>query len=408
MSNKTTALIIVGFVLVISATGLAVNFLVFDSNNGSTGIDELGFCDDVTYEGSGAENSPYQVTSFDQLQCIENNDLSGRYILMNDLNGNNVDDYRPIGNDSILFNGEFDGKGHSIKDLNINSQDYTGVFGGVGENGYVHDLNVVNSDVDGGDSVGLIAGVSNGDLENVNVDGTVTGDTAVGGIVGRHLSNNIENSNSSVTVNGGSYTGGAIGLSTGDVINVSVRNSVVDSGNGVGGLIGFNPEGTTDRNSVVNSEVNGDRNNGGLIGNNEEGEVTESYVADTTIEGRVRTGGLIGSNRGDVRRTYNTNTNINGESITGGLIGYNEGSVTESYAFTSITGGDRTGGLIGVSRTDTVQNSYWNTGSGVPISEGGSSIPDTGFLGDSAEQKMTGFDFDNTWSTVDNEPPLLK
>lgn len=57
-------------------------------------------------------------------------DLSGQYILMNDITLSGYDNWTPIGTSSNYFSGVFSGGGFTISGLNINSEDdYQGLFG---------------------------------------------------------------------------------------------------------------------------------------------------------------------------------------------------------------------------------------------------------------------------------------
>ena len=55
------------------------------------------------------------------------------------------------------------------------SNNSTGFFAYIGTGGKVANLNLVNADITGGNSTGTIAGVSTGTIENIYVDGKVTG-----------------------------------------------------------------------------------------------------------------------------------------------------------------------------------------------------------------------------------------
>ena len=87
----------------------------------------------------------------------------------------------PVGIDAItVFNGAFDGQGHTISGLSINrpNDQYLGLFGYVGLTGVVKNVTVTGS-VSGSGVVGLIAGENDGTILNANASGTATG--AAGG-----------------------------------------------------------------------------------------------------------------------------------------------------------------------------------------------------------------------------------
>ena len=90
------------------------------------------------------------------------------------------------------FSGQFKGNGHTISDLTITGQySPAGLFGIVEEQGSIESLSVrgVVSVSDSADTTtGGIVGVNHGTLINCQFTGVVTGDSEVGGIVGRNRS----------------------------------------------------------------------------------------------------------------------------------------------------------------------------------------------------------------------------
>ena len=90
------------------------------------------------------------------------------------------------------FSGQFKGNGHTISDLTITGQySPAGLFGIVEEQGSIESLSVrgVVSVSDSADTTtGGIVGINHGTLINCQFTGVVTGDSEVGGIVGRNES----------------------------------------------------------------------------------------------------------------------------------------------------------------------------------------------------------------------------
>ena len=88
------------------------------------------------------------------------------------------------------FSGQFKGNGHTISDLTITGQySPAGLFGIVEEQGSIESLSVrgVVSVSDSADTTtGGIVGINHGTLINCQFTGVVTGDSEVGGIVGRN------------------------------------------------------------------------------------------------------------------------------------------------------------------------------------------------------------------------------
>jgi len=208
---------------------------------------------------------------------------------------------------------------------------------------------------------------------------------------------------------------GLIGWNEGTVNNIGVVNVDITGDSEVGGLVGFNSGGDVSE-SYAEGDVTGDLWVGGLVGyNNNDGEVSESYATGTVTGEDDYVGGLVGRNEGDVSESYATGT-VTGESDVGGLVGYNFGDVSESYATGTVTGESDVGGLVGFNDFGTVSESYWDTNSeiledGEDVSEdgdGGTGLTTEEMTGEDAETDMSGFDFTNTWVTVDSDYPELR
>jgi len=272
------------------------------------------------WSGAGTTDDPYVITTADQLnqmRVLPN----AHYKLDADINldvppYNTGKGWQPIGTMDEPFYGTLDGNGYKITGLYINRPDETEValFGFI-----------VNG-----------AGISNVKLEDVDV----TGDIAVGGLVGWNNGGSISSSSVSGTVNGYS-AGGLIGDNSGS-INDSYASGNVTGAESVGGLVGYNFGNGTISNSHATSKVTG----GDVIG------------------------GLVGYNSGGISDSY-ASGEVNGGSQVGGLIGYNIQVVSNTYASGEVTGNSQTGGLVG-SSSGTVTNSYWDTqASGQTESAGG-------------------------------------
>jgi hypothetical protein len=114
------------------------------------------------------------------------------YVLISDIEA--VGAWTPIGGGSApMFTGSFDGSGHVIEGITVNTPnaDDVGMFGAVGNGGTIRNLGLLNVDINGRNNTGGVAGritaagagiVST--IENCFVTGTVTGNNNVGGIVG--------------------------------------------------------------------------------------------------------------------------------------------------------------------------------------------------------------------------------
>ena len=132
------------------------------------------------------------VSNVDDLKAIDKDAESRgkKYYLTNDIDMSGVENFDPIGDMSIVkdFDGMFDGGGHVIYNLNVNTGDgdYAGLFGCVGSGGTVKNLGVEGK-VKGNNYVGGLVGwlSDNATLENCYFTGGVKGSKNVGGLVGQ-------------------------------------------------------------------------------------------------------------------------------------------------------------------------------------------------------------------------------
>ena len=135
------------------------------------------------------------------------------------------------------FSGQFKGNGHTISDLTITGQySPAGLFGIVEEQGSIESLSVrgVVSVSDSADTTtGGIAGINHGTLISCQFTGVVTGDSEVGGIVGRNESEGtIDHSTARAIVTGKSSTGGIAGYNLGAITGCTAEGK--DETEGVG------------------------------------------------------------------------------------------------------------------------------------------------------------------------------
>jgi hypothetical protein len=277
--------------------------------------------------GSGTPSDPYVITNVKQLQEMKY-DLKAHYVLGNDIdasetkNWNSGQGFEPIGDKDNPFTGSFDGRGHKIYNLYINTtRSYVGLFGYVGKQGIIKNVG----------------------LENVKISST---GRDVGGLIGWN-SGIVSNSYSTGSVNGEWHVGGLVGYNVGTISN-SYSTGAVKGNILIGGLVGSNDRGGIVSNSYSTGSVNGTWRVGGLIGHNAE-EVLNSYSIASVGGKQDEIGGLIGVNSGKVSNSYSTGS-VNGLSSIGGLIGYNtkEGTVSNCFSTSSVSGKYvKIGGLIG-------------------------------------------------------------
>lgn len=189
--------------------------------------------------------------------------------LVNDIDLSGISNFTPIGTDAAPYEGSFDGAGHFVDNLSINSSDYNvGLFGFVGTSGSITAVGLHEANVVGGADTGVLVGQNQGSVSASFTTGSVTADDSVGGLVGWNTNGgSVSSSYSTATVSG---TGGAARA---------------------GGLVGYNGDTTGDASFISDSWASGAvtggvGNVGGLLGlNNTTGDISNSYFdADTTSQ----------------------------------------------------------------------------------------------------------------------------
>lgn len=231
-----------------------------------------------------AETKTYPNES---IKCYLTNDISLKDVCHPADAANSVEEasWNPIG-DSNPFKGIFDGNGHTVSDLYINSSGSNlGLFGQVAGaeiknvtvqgnvTGFYEEANSQS-----GQYVGLVLGIGSSGvkLENCESRGSVTGYKFVGGIVGL-----VPSSGGTITMctnratvknysgQSGEYFGGIVGSGCGLSLCANYADITTESDN-VGGLAGVlssdsNWKGMNNCMNVGN--VKGKQNVGGLVGN---------------------------------------------------------------------------------------------------------------------------------------------
>ena len=261
--------------------------------------------------------------------------------------------------------GEFDGNGHKMLNLTLNSgsASQVGLFGYLASGGKVTQLGVENVNVTGTYLVGGLVGGNDGTVTNSYASGNVTGDDYVGGLIGYNWKGTVSNSYSAGSVAGKWDVGGLVGINGGTLTNCYSSSSVT-GWYSVGGLAGIN-EGTM-TNSYSSGSVTAWYSVGSLVGINE-GSLSNSYSSGK-VTGWYSVGGLVGINSETVSNSHSI-ASVSGRSGVGGLVGSNHGPVSDSYVAGNVAGEEDVGGLVG-SNSDTVRNSYatstvtgeWNVG----------------------------------------------
>jgi len=321
--------------------------------------------------GSGSSTDPYQISSCEQLQNIQENP-NDYFELVIDVDcsetptWNDGDGFEPIDN----FEGVLDGQFYDIEGLYIDREGEThvGLFsrGGGFE---VIDLRIVNADVSGSSRVGTLTGsyYSDSRVENLGViDSSVSGTSGyVGGIAG-------DDDHSE---------------------GINFRNSYVQDTEVVG-------EGTY---------VGGFDSRSGSSAT-----IEESQIEGGLVQGESQVGGLVGrtSSSSGVIDSYSGVHVIGDGDHVGGMIGYTStagSTFAQLYSYGEVEGGE---GLFGTGGDggDTVNDAYFDQEEAGTSSDGWDAQPlDTDQMtGEDAETYMENFDFENIWDTVPDDYPQLQ
>lgn len=367
-------------------------------------------------EGDGGEETPYRIETCQDLQDI-NNDLDAFYVLANDIDCSDFDDFQKLGNYDGAFMGELDGQGFSVSNLIIDPvddfEDYVGLFGQVGESdnqiGLVKDFSLENVTVNGDWSTGGMVGVLYGQLNNVYISGEVNGRGEVGGLVGSHggVWDTIINSHSAANVTAtGDTVGGIAGFNATDsqIINSYATGNVVGADDRVGGLVGVN-NGNIENSHATGSVTATDYFVGGLVGDNQ-GTISRSYATGHVESEGDNVGGLVGYNSGEINRSYSNNTasddvafGVRAACNVGGLVGHNSSGIIHNSFSRSMVGNGplacAIGGFVGI--TDGTVYQTYSTGVA-----NGSLLAVGGYAGEASGGSIQVSNWDTQTSGVNN------
>ena len=292
---------------------------------------------------------------------FEEQDLSAGAVLTEDITIPEGHNWTAMGNYYRPYTGTFDGAGHTIQGLKLESNfNYQGLVGCLDKDGKIQNLTMgASCSVSSSSFVGVLCGYNAGTIQNctnngaatatvtysggicgVNFGGTVKGCTNTGKVSGRNdtgglcgnNSSTVENCHNTGEVSGGSYVSGICGYSNGTVKGCTNSGAVTGSGNYVGGLCGYNIGANATLSGCTNSgAVTGSGNYvGGLSGCNETGYLINCYTTGG-VSGGSDVGGVCGHNNfGTVANCYTTGA-VSGSSNVGGVCGVNGGALRNCY-----------------------------------------------------------------------------
>jgi hypothetical protein len=250
--------------------------------------------------GSGTALDPFRVTSAVDLAKVGTDAANGctlgaHYRQTADISlpapvAPATSNHTPIGTLHTPFTGHYDGGGHRIVGLTIRDPAAgfdLGLFG-VTQGAALRGIRLDRIEIVGKSRIGGIAGFSwGGTLAASAVEGSITGEHYVGGLIGAT----------------GYFHAGPVHRA--EITASSARVAVVESQSGqAGGLIGQNADGVI-RTSYADGSVTGTWRTGGLVGENIGGRIEDSY-ASTVVQGSTAVGGLVGEHSlgGSALRSY--------------------------------------------------------------------------------------------------------
>jgi hypothetical protein len=366
-------------------------------------------------DGDGTPDNPYKIITAEDLGAINHYDLLACYKLIADIDLSDITwSISPIAE----FNGMFDGSGHQIRYLKIESHktEYVGLFGKIGVNCRIRDLgleDVLITGLDNSGDIGGLAGYSNGNINNCHVTGRISGgnDSLWLGLLVGENSGNITNCYTAGSISFGNDSGdigGLVGVNAGFILNSYSIGTVSCGENSrlLGGLVGWNIDKIYY--CYADTGVFGGINNrelGGLVGENL-GVITNCYStgAVSGADGSHRIGGLIGKNYySDTSNCYSTSTVKGGNNCwdLGGFVGFNRsGIISYCYAGGNVISGNESenlGGFAGnVEDANMIEGCYFRT-----VSDGNELINDFGVPLTDEQMKQqdsfVGWDFDEIW-----------
>jgi hypothetical protein len=203
--------------------------------------------------GSGTSADPYLIYTAGQMNTIgtDPNDWNDYFKLMADINMSAYTgtQYNIIGNEGTAFTGTFDGNEHIISNLTYTTTaavNYVGLFGYI-NGAAIQNLGIENVSLStGGSWVGGLAGYKSGTVTACYVKGgSVSGDWAVGGLIGNNEEGSVEDCYATNSVHStGSFSGGLIGRNWVGTVSGCYSTGAVNGTNFVGGFAGWSLEGS--------------------------------------------------------------------------------------------------------------------------------------------------------------------
>ena len=320
----------------------------------------------------------------------------------------NINNDSKSGNYSNLIknnNGEISNLEFDRVTINSANMSYTGIVGNT--SGYINNIKMTEVEVTGTNYVGGLLCYSDGSngIENIQADNITiqaTG-TKIGGIVAYNANNlirNIEINNSNI--NGGNDVGGAIGNGAGLNDNNAISNiiardiTVKGSSASIGGLMGYSGNYGLRNSKIINSTISGISNylggaigyksdwtsssnitvenciiensnlnsegTGGIVGYDSGNDLQYYYIKDSQIiSAGKKVGGIVGEKLSNTSVIYSAgyNLKVEGDSNVGGIVGSGNAKINHAYINANIkVYTDTSGGFIGELQNENMSDGY--------------------------------------------------
>jgi filamentous hemagglutinin family protein len=341
------------FKLVLDSTGdininapmSATSTAALEMNTGNGNLIKTSFNDDGTFKGKvdmagtgelKINGDVYtRINNATELQAINtyvetisgDDFVTGNYYLGANIDASSITSFAPLGVKNFddnnyawitntPFAGNFQGFGHTISGLAINTGSAiksTGLFGSIelptGSTSFIGNVGLVDANITGSENVGGLIGYIDTEesvtVSNAYVKGSVTSADTAGGLIGKMVSGTVLNSYTDTTVTSAGTAGGFIGsLEADTAVNLSSSYSKgsVSGASEVGGFVGKLSRWDTSglvwiQNSYSQASVTGDTGAeavGGFVGLMEaHTKITNSY-ATGAVSGVGKKGGFAG------------------------------------------------------------------------------------------------------------------
>ncbi len=280
----------------------------------------------------------YQISTADELywfaDAVNNGSQSIKGKLTADIalneEGSTENKWTPIGTQQSPFMGTFDGDGHTVSGVYIESQEnYIGFFGSVS--------------------------IPTQPITEEEYPDVITSEYLIQHSIVSISKLNIENA----VVKGGYYVGGVVGYAENlGISDCSFSGDVIATGNSVGSIVGWTYTGTVINQCSSSGTVSGNQRVGGITGYVNGNAVVVKCYSDAAVSGKKNVGGIVGTLSTSFLEGCFTLGSVTANDAVGGLVGYSLFStVCDCYAIAAVSGtGNEVGGVVG-----SVYDSEWES-----------------------------------------------